>query len=346
MIHLGERPLLGSNEVNTLLDLSLEVVEHLSDLLLLVVVRVKSSGVDLGDTVLAQVNFSSEESSAESLVVLGGLDESELLGDGLASVASEDSLGELGTSSSHGQGSRTTTSLGLDDLITTEHDAGSEVVKLLTLDRHGSGSEGEERHDGSTSVTTDDRNGDGLASLLRSEGVSTELVKGGNTEELLGVVDAELLQCLSPDGDSGVDWVRDNEIAGVGALLCALTCNGVVDVGVDVEEVVTSHAGLARNTSGDDDDISILESSTDVLGTRETLNLDVGGDVREVASNTGGDGSDVVEGEGGHKTGGVELEEEGERLADTTCSTNNADAVVTSLLSGCDDEARLLNGRN
>lgn len=60
-------------------------------------------------------------------------------------------------------------------------------------------------------MATDD--GDGLvggvgALDLRDEAGGTDDVKGGDTEEALGVVDALALEDLGDDGDGGVDLRR------------------------------------------------------------------------------------------------------------------------------------------
>ncbi len=266
--------LLGGSELNALLDLAREVGGHLGDLLLLIGVGALGSSMDLGDTLLAEVNLSGEEGSAVQLLVLGGLDESKLLLDVLASETSENAFGELGTCSGHGESSRTATGLGLDDLITAEHDALGDGLELLALEVKRSRSLGEERDNGGAGVTTNDRDRDSLTSLLASKGVGTELIKSGDTKELLGVVSTGLLQRLGPDGNGGVNRVGNDEESSVGALLGTLGSNSVVNVGIDVEEIVTGHAGLAGDTSGDDDNVSTLESSAKVLRTSEALHLD------------------------------------------------------------------------
>jgi hypothetical protein len=51
------------------------------------------------------------------------------------------------------------------------------------------------------------------------------------------------------------------------------------------EEVITGHAGLAGDTSGDDDNVGSLESLLRaVVGREEASDLGWGGDVREVRS--------------------------------------------------------------
>lgn len=48
---------------------------------------------------------------------------------------------------------------------------------------------------------------------------------------------------------------------GLGDFLSEVTDNG----GVGVEEVITGHAGLAGDTSGDDDDFSAFEGTSEVV---------------------------------------------------------------------------------
>lgn len=80
---------------------------------------------------------------------------------------------------------------------------------------------GEEGNNGDTRVTTDDGNVDILGVLaldLRDEAGGTNDIKGGDTEETLGVVDTVLLENFSKDRDGGVDGVGDDEEVGLGAV--------------------------------------------------------------------------------------------------------------------------------
>jgi hypothetical protein len=132
----------------------------------------------------------------------------------------------------------------------------------------------------------------------------------------LGVVAAGLAEGLGEDGDGRVDGVRDDADERLGAGVGDGLGEGRADAGVDLEEVVTGHAGLAGNTSGDDDNVGTGKGLLGtVVGGEEALNGSGGVDVREVGSNTLGV-DDIVERELSDR--GVELEEERERLADTT----------------------------
>ena len=78
----------------------------------------------------------------------------------------------------------------------------------------------QERHDGRARVTTDD--GDVLARWvgrvkLRDEAAGAHHVEGGDTEQLLRVVDTLALEDFGGDGDGAVDWVGDDEDGGVRA---------------------------------------------------------------------------------------------------------------------------------
>lgn len=98
-------------------------------------------------------------------------------------------------------------------------------------------------------MTTDDGHGSlgGVLKLgeLLGEGLGTDNVKGGHTEQTLGVEDASSLEDLSGDGDGGVDGVGDNQDGGLGAELGDTLDEITHDTGVDLEEVVTGHTRFA-----------------------------------------------------------------------------------------------------
>jgi hypothetical protein len=95
-----------------------------------------------------------------------------------------------------------------------------------------------------------------LAGELLGEGLGADNVEGGDTEETAGVEDAGGLEDLSGDGDGGVDGVGDDADEGLGAELGNALDQVADDAGVDLEQVVTGHAGLAGNAGGDNDDVS------------------------------------------------------------------------------------------
>jgi hypothetical protein len=109
--------------------------------------------------------------------------------------------------------------LGLDNFITTELDTVGKSIELFLGELLTS--LGEEGNNGDTRVTTDDGNVDILGVLaldLRDEAGGTNDIKGGDTEETLGVVDTVLLEDFSEDRDGGVDGVGDDEEVGLGAV--------------------------------------------------------------------------------------------------------------------------------
>jgi hypothetical protein len=195
----------GLDEVNTLLDVLLQVSQAGVEETLLVLVDL-ANGVDLLNTVGAELNAGSEE--VDTLVLVErGVDESGLDDTLLALGGAEQRLSKAGTGHSHGEGGGTGTVLGLDDLITAELDAVHKGIAGLTSDGGVVGL-GQEGNDGDTGVTTND--GDSLASGvgaldLRDEARGADDVKSGDTEETLGVVDVAGLVDLGNDGDGGVD---------------------------------------------------------------------------------------------------------------------------------------------
>jgi len=233
-----------------------------------------------------------------ALLALGGLDD--LLGESNSALARAWNITQLDipvSSVGHGESGWASTLLGLDNLVTTELDTCLMLVMLivelsipLTVDERiklvwGDVDAGlglaEERHDGLARVSTDD--GDVqvrrvlLAGDLGDKGLGTDDIEGGDTKELLGIEDTGLLEDLGGDWDGGVDRVGDDQDVCLGAVLGDTLNQTLDDAGVDLEEVVTGHAGLAfsvsachtditcgglltGNTSGDDHDISTVES--------------------------------------------------------------------------------------
>lgn len=98
-------------------------------------------------------------------------------------------------------------------------------------------------------MTTDDGDG-GLGGVLQTgellgESLGTNDVKGGDTEQTLGVENTGVLEDLGGNGDGGVDGVGDDQDESLGAIL-GDTLNEIADnAGVDLEEVITGHTGLA-----------------------------------------------------------------------------------------------------
>ncbi|GAO46076.1 hypothetical protein G7K_0319-t1 [Saitoella complicata NRRL Y-17804] len=318
-----------SNELLTLGDVLLQVSQAGIDELLLVLVDLTQL-VDLLNTLRAKLNVGREELasliSEERRLNEGRLDDTLL-----TSSSPQQSVGHLGTGVGHGEGGGASTVLGLDDLVTTELDTVDELVTGLTRDTvAGLGKEG---NDGDTGVTTD--NGDLLLGSvgtldLGDEAVGTDNVEGGDTEKLLGVVDTSLLEDLGNDGDGGVDGVGNDQDLSLGAELSTGLGQIADDGSVGVEEVITSHSGLAGNTSGDNDDLGtgkgLLEAV--VLG-EEAGNLTVHVAVVDIAvdrnpcnvRSNSGSATDIVERKVGDLL--VQAEKEGEGLTDTTGGTED-----------------------
>lgn len=186
----------------------------------------------------------------------------------LALEGSEDLLSEAVTGVCHGERGGTSTILGLDNLVTTKLYTLDQVGHLLVWDAHGGLSLAEERDNGLSGVTTNDWDG-GLGRLLVSdnlgdEGLGTNDIEGGDTEEALCVEDTLGLQDLGGNWDGGVDRVGDDQDV---SLRCNLGDNldeALDDAGVDVEKIITGHARFSWDTSRNDDDVRILEC---LLGT-------------------------------------------------------------------------------
>jgi hypothetical protein len=144
--------LVSLGPLESLLGLGDEVRHHVGDELLLVVVD-GAVAVDDVNAVLAKSHRGGEEGSVGD----GGLDEG-ALGDALlAREGSHDAVSELSSGVGHGESGRASASLGLDDLVTTEHDALSEGI-ALGIGESGLGLNlGEEGNDGGARVSSDDR---------------------------------------------------------------------------------------------------------------------------------------------------------------------------------------------
>ena len=180
-----------------------------------------TEGEDLLDTLGAELDVGGKV--LDTLAgVQGGLDKGGLDDAGLAVEGADQRVGEASTSEAHGEGGRAGTSLGLDDLVTTELDALDESLVLLALDVLAEGGLREEGDDGDTGVATDDGDLDvlrvGLLDLGK-EARGTDDVEGGDTEETLLVKDTVLLEDLGEDGDGRVDGVGNDEDVGLGGVL-------------------------------------------------------------------------------------------------------------------------------
>jgi hypothetical protein len=174
-------------------------------------------------------------------------------------------------------------------------------------------------------VSTDNGNGllRGVGTLdLRDEAGSTDDIKGGNTEEALGVVDASGLENLRDDGYGGVDlkvsarvpYLRvpmmhtglemTRMLASGEALAAALARSRTMEALVLKRSVkrsvpirnylftvilltVTGHAGLTGNTGRNEDDLGALEGiGKAALSRLVALNGAVSVDVADISSDT------------------------------------------------------------
>jgi hypothetical protein len=348
----------SGGKLHTLGNGALELREHLVEILLLKTGKL-TDRVDLDCTLLAELNLRRKERDLGNHIRLhvGALNNASG-----AAVGLEKGSDEAISGGSHGEGGRACAVLGLDNLITAELNAVGQSSNLLVAEALGGLHVGEEGEDGDASVATNNGNLDasGVDALgLCDEGLGTEDIKGGDTKELFGVVDAVLLEDLRGDRDRRVDRVGNDEDAGVGAVLGASFDQGRDDAGVGVEEVITgpearrrkeerqvkkrshhscchkqsvqytagtrrqnSHAGLAGDTSGDDDDVGILESGCELLTTLVAGNLGLGGDVREVSCHAGGV-DHIVQSKLSDLR--MELHKHGQRLSDTTGGAEDCD---------------------
>ena len=243
--------------------------------------------VDLLNTIGSKFDLRGEEVNT-LILVQRAVDEGRF-NDTLFTLSSlEQALGEASTSHSHGESSRTSTVLSLDDLITTELNAVDQVIELLASDVGVAGL-GDQGNDSDARVSTND--GDVLVCWVGlldfgDETGGTDNVKGGDTEETLGVVDTLPLEDFGNDGYGRVDLcmlehaqitlrrklygVGNDEDVGVGCGIGSSLCKVSNNTGIGVEEIceivrgvkrerleiltISGHAWLSRNTSWDEDD--------------------------------------------------------------------------------------------
>lgn len=169
------------------------------------------------------------------------------------------------TGKGHRQSSGTSTVLGLDDLVTSELDTceisanashgkdSSHTVdkSIVTVsgDLEAGGNLAEQRNNGLARVATNNRNG-GISGVLHAgellgEGLGTNDVQSGHTEQTLGIEDTRSLEDLGGDRDGRVHRVGDNEDESLGGKLGDALDETLHNSGIDLEKVVTGHTGLA-----------------------------------------------------------------------------------------------------
>ncbi|KAF4664152.1 hypothetical protein FOZ61_001082 [Perkinsus olseni] len=319
----GTNILLLVGEVDTPLDINLQLVDDLLNSAGLVLAQALD-GMNLGDTLRSEVAQVREELSLS--IGLVEVDGSRSL---LAVHATENNISELGSGVSHGEGGRSGTGLGVDNIGTGVLDVVVQSGKSGHIEVSLGGGVREPGHDGDTSVTTNNRDGDlvdvGLH-LLGDEGLGPDGIQKRDTEELLGVEDTGLLVDLSAGGNNGVNGVGDDAHGSVGGVLGAVLGETLGDASVDREEIISGHTGLTRDTGGDDDNITTSKASLDLLLTGVTLNLSGGVDVAQILGNTGARSTgllDIVKSQLRDLL--VELQKKSERLSDTTASTEKSD---------------------
>jgi len=243
------------DELDALGDVALEALVASLEELLLVLVGRANGVVGLLRALRAKLDRDGEVVKASLLgngITTGNtgeVDESRLNDAGLALVSLEELLGETEASVSHGKSGGSGAVLGLDDLVTTELDTVGESVELVLGNVDSRLGLAEERDDSLARVAADDGN-DGLRGVLLAsdaldEGLGTNDVEGGDTEQLLRVELAGLLEDLSGNRDGAVDGVGDDEDESLRAVLDDTLDQALDDASVDLEEVVTGHARLA-----------------------------------------------------------------------------------------------------
>lgn len=93
---------------------------------------------------------------------------------------------------------------------------------------------------------------------LTDESASSDNIQSCNTKKALRVVDALALEDLSNNWDRRVNRVRNDENVCLWRRVGRSFGQVPNDGSIGVEKVVTSHAWLAGNTGGDEDDFGAL----------------------------------------------------------------------------------------
>merc|ERR1712198_835864 len=106
--------------------------------------------------------------------------------------------------------------------------------------------------------------------------------------------------------------------------------DGCNDGSIGVEQIISSHSRLARNSSWNDNNLGTLKTGLDLLLALESSHLGLGLAVGEVGDDGGVD--DVVESQLGH--GGVELQEHGEWLTNTSTGSHHSNTSLSHRTCG------------
>jgi len=295
-------------------------------------------GVEFSESeVLLDLAVSAEEKWGGEVV---DVDTGEVLGldvgaldDFLAVHGSDDGIGESSGGVGHREGGRSATGLGLDDFGSSVLDSlgeGGDLLSVERVDAAGGLDLGENWDNGDSGVTSDDWDVDVVGVLGSEDGdelVGTDDIESGDTVDS-GSINAELLVDLGGDGNGRVDGVADDTDDGVGGGLGASSGELGDDGGVGVEKIVSGHAWLSWDTSGDENDISALDGFLHGGGVSadESGDSGFGVDVGKIGGDTGSDWVDIEASDVGD--GVVALEEEGKWLSDSTGGAENSNVLV------------------
>lgn len=135
---------------------------------------------------------------------------------------------------------------------------------------------GQERNDCDARMTSNhsDVGFGGVGALdFTDKATGTNNVQRGNTKQTTRIVHTPFLEDFSNNGDGGVDGVGNNE----GVCIRTVFSDGSGQVldngGVGVEQIITGHTGFARNTGGNDNNITALQTVFQLSITFETRDL-------------------------------------------------------------------------
>eukprot|EP00756_Hemistasia_phaeocysticola_P029546 Hpha_TRINITY_DN16238_c0_g1::TRINITY_DN16238_c0_g1_i5::g.14747::m.14747 len=281
----------GGGEVLALLDLLLEVGEHLVEPALLVVAQL-AEAQHLLHTVLPELARAREVLRVRHL----RLDEGALR-PLLPVERGQHVLREQVRRVRHRQRRAPGARLRLHDLVTAELDPVRQGRPVSVAQRH-SGLR-QQRQDRDTGVTTDHRHVEVLRVLALvpgQEGVRADHVERRHTAQLLRVVHARLLQHLRRDRHRRVHRVADDPQHRVRRALRHGLHQVLHDRRVRVEQVVTGHPRLPRHTGRDQHQVAPLQGPGDPAVSarrpRQRRRQRTGGlrtrrDVRDVSRHTG-----------------------------------------------------------
>lgn len=119
------------------------------------------------------------------------------------------------------------------------------------------------------------------------EGVGPDNVKGGDTKDLLRIVLAGPLENLRCDGNSRIDWIRNDGYACLRANFSASLGQVGHNGGIGIEQVVTSHSGFARDSGRNDNDFHALQRGLELVFTDETCHDAFGLTMAQVSGDSG-----------------------------------------------------------